>query len=268
MRHTASPRRLLIAALVTAFALSPWEIGSVLSSARALALADAGQAIAGPIVLAPTLPREIGAQPPRPERARQLLVEIERSMPITARPGGGRVLGTMPAGSRYYGVPTVAWVRHLSDDGRHGLVDVPYVAHRAQGWIALRGLSTSYTRIRVEADLSDHRITIARGDDVLFRAPATTGAPASPTPAGRYFVTDRVPFPAGSSLGTFAFGISGIQPRLPAGWSGGDQLAIHGTNASWSIGRSASAGCLRVSEQVLQRLRSLLRLGTPVVIHP
>jgi lipoprotein-anchoring transpeptidase ErfK/SrfK len=268
MRRTGSPRRLLIVALVTAFALAPWEIGSVLSSVHAKALEDAGQAFAGPIGLAPSLPREIGAQPSRPERTRELLVDIERSMPITARPGGGRVLGTMTADSRYYEVPTVAWVRHLSDDGRYGLVDVPYVAHRAQGWIALRGLSTSYTRISVEADLSEHRITVRRGDEVLFRAPAATGAPASPTPTGRYFVTDRVPFPAGSSLGTFAFGISGIQPRLPVGWSGGDQLAIHGTNAPWSIGRAASAGCLRVSEQMLARLKSLLRLGTPVVIHP
>jgi lipoprotein-anchoring transpeptidase ErfK/SrfK len=267
MRPTGR-RRLLIAALVAAVALSSWEIGSVLSSPPAKALEDAGQVLTSPIVLAPTLPREIGAPPSRPERARELLVEIERSMPITARPDGGRLLGMMPAGSRYYSVPTVAWVRHLSDDGRHGLVDVPYVANQAQGWIALRGLSTSYTRISVEADLSEHRLTVRRGDDVLFRAPAATGTPASPTPTGRYFVTDRVPFPAGSSLGTFAFGISGIQPRLPAGWSGGDQLAIHGTNAPWSIGRSASAGCLRVSEQVLARLKSLLRLGTPVVIHP
>jgi lipoprotein-anchoring transpeptidase ErfK/SrfK len=261
-------RRLPIVVIVAAVALLSWEIGSVLSSAPATALEDAGRVLAGQIVLVPTLPREIGAHPSRPGRTRELVVEIERSMPITARPDGGRVLGTMPAGSRYYGVPTIAWVRHLSDDGRHGLVDVPYVANRVQGWIPLRGLSTSYTRIRVEADLSEHRITVRRGDDVVFRAPAATGTPASPTPTGRYFVTDRVPFPAGSSLGTFAFGISGIQPRLPAGWSGGDQLAIHGTNAPWSIGRSTSAGCLRVSERILARLRSLLRLGTPVVIHP
>lgn len=268
MRRTGRTRRILIAAVLFACALSPLEVGSILSSARAMTFPDGGNAIAGPIVVSPGMPLELGAEPPRPERTRHLLVEIERALSITARPGGGRVLGTMPAGSRYYAVPTVAWVRHLSRDFRYGLVDVPYVAGRAQGWIALRGLSTSHTGIRVEADLSEHRITVRRGDDVLFHAPAATGAPASPTPPGRYFVTDRVPFPAGSSLGTFAFGISGIQSRLPAGWSGGDQLAIHGTNAPWSIGRSASAGCLRVSEQILDRLRPLLRLGTPVVIHP
>jgi lipoprotein-anchoring transpeptidase ErfK/SrfK len=268
MRRACRTRRILVAAVLFAFALSPLEVGSILSSARAVAFPDGGHAFAGPIVLAPTIPLAVGAEPPRPERTRYMLVEIERALPITARPGGGRVLGTMPAGSRYYAVPTVAWVRHLSQDHRYGLGDVPYVAGRAQGWIPLRGLSTSHTGIRVDADLSEHRITVRRGDDVLFRAPAATGAPASPTPVGRYFVTDRVPFPAGGSLGTFAFGISGIQPPLPAGWSGGDQLAIHGTNAPWSIGRSASAGCLRVSEHVLDRLRPLLKLGTPVVFHP
>jgi lipoprotein-anchoring transpeptidase ErfK/SrfK len=132
----------------------------------------------------------------------------------------------------------------------------------------LRGLETATTRISVVADLSEHRIAVRRGSDVLFRAPSATGAPESPTPVGRYFVTDRVPFPGGGPLGTFAFGISGIQPSLPAGWSGGDQLAIHGTDAPATIGTSASAGCLRVSERVLRRLRPLLRPGTPVVVVP
>ena len=100
----------------------------------------------------------------------------------------------------------------------------------------------------------------------MFRAPGATGASYTPTPVGEYFVTDRVPF-SGGRYGTFAFGISGIQPRLPAGWTGGNQLAIHGTNNPSSIGRSASAGCVRVSEATLDRLIPLLRYGTPVIVH-
>ena len=96
--------------------------------------------------------------------------------------------------------------------------------------------------------------------------PAATGAAVSPTPPGEYFVTDRIAF-SGGSLGTFAFGISGIQPKLPPGWTGGNQLAIHGTNDPASIGRSASAGCLRVSERALDRLKPLLALGTPVIVE-
>jgi lipoprotein-anchoring transpeptidase ErfK/SrfK len=202
-----------------------------------------------------------------PERQTgHLLVEVTRPMRVTARPGGGRVVGTMPEGSRFYDQPIVAWVIDVSDDGRFGLVPVPYAGADVAGWIPLRGLEQRATHIEVRVDLSEHRIVVLRGDRVLFRAPAATGTAVSPTPVGNYFVTDRVAFPSGGSLGTFAFGISGIQTDLPPGWSGGDQLAIHGTNAPGTIGTSASAGCLRVSEQALERLRPLLRPGTPVIV--
>ena len=45
-------RRILLTAVLAAFALSPLEIGVMVSSARATVFQDAGNAIAGPIVLA------------------------------------------------------------------------------------------------------------------------------------------------------------------------------------------------------------------------
>ncbi len=195
-----------------------------------------------------------------------LLVGVRADMPISARPGGGKVIGTLPAASKYYRVPTIAWVMHVSPDGKYGEVAVPYSVAGATGWISLRGLNRERTSITVRASLSRHEIVVERGGTVILRFPAATGAPSTPTPTGRYFVTDRVSFPSGGSLGTFAFGISGIQPRLPAGWAGGNQLAIHGTDDPSSIGTSTSAGCLRVSAHALARLEPLLRLGTPVII--
>lgn len=197
-----------------------------------------------------------------------LLVRVPRPMAVTGRPGGGRVVGTMPSTSRYYHQPIRAWVMRISSDGRFGRVSVPYAGAERFGWIRLAGLRRSKTTVTVRVDLSAHRIWVERGDRTIMRFPAATGAPASPTPPGEYFVTDRVAFPAGGVFGTFAFGISGIQTRLPVGWNAGDQLAIHGTNAPSTIGTSASAGCLRVSEAALARLEPLLRLGTPVVIRP
>lgn len=255
----------LIAIVAALVALDP-GLGSS-GGARASVLWDPAPAPYPRAAVASLTP--VGERPSTAERpVRFLLVSIDRTMAITARPGGGRVVGSMPAGSRFYATPAVAWVRRTSDDGRFGLVDVPYADEPARGWIALRGLERSWTRVSVVADLSEHRIVVRRGHRVLLRAPAATGARISPTPTGRYVVTDRVAFPAGGSLGTFAFGISGIQPDLPPGWTGGDQLAIHGTNVPSSIGWSASAGCLRVSERILERLKPLLRLGTPVIVRP
>jgi lipoprotein-anchoring transpeptidase ErfK/SrfK len=204
---------------------------------------------------------------PRPaEPSGGLVVRIPRDMAVRAKPKStAKVVGTMPSGSKYYDVPIAAWVEQLSPDERWGRVEIPYVWPRRHGWIALRGLARHTTNVQVRVDLSEHRITVSKDGRFLFGMPAATGAAASPTPVGEYFVTDRIAF-SGGYLGTFAFGISGIQPRLPAGWSGGNQLAIHGTNDPSSIGRSASAGCLRVSERSLARLKPLLQLGTPVIV--
>lgn len=209
---------------------------------------------------------EIDAKPAAPQQA--LLADIPRDLPIMARPGKGRVVGSMPAGSRYFGEPHTAWIQQRSSNGRYGKVAVPYSGSPATGWIRIAELELNKTPYRVRADLSRHLVTVLRLDKVIMSFPTATGAPASPTPPGHYFVTDLVPVAPGGSFGSYAFGISGVQPNLPAGWSGGDQMAIHGTNDPSSIGTSASAGCLRVSEHALSRLRSLLKLGTPVSIKP
>ena len=180
---------------------------------------------------------------------------------------GSPTVGTVAATSKYYGVPVVIRLDAINAAGTWGRVELPYVWPRRDGWIRLDHLAHDQTFIHVDVDLSEHRVRVYKHDDLLYSVPGAIGAPSSPTPPGHYVVTDRVPFPAGSALGSFAFGISGIQPHLPAGWSGGNQLAIHGTNEPSSIGTSASAGCVRVSEWALAHFEPLLRLGTPVVIH-
>jgi len=204
---------------------------------------------------------------PAERPARHLLVRAEPGMVARTNPwAGARAIGEIATVSRYYREPLVLWVEEVSRSGAWGRVELPYVWPRREGWIALDGLRRLATRIEVRVDLSDRLVRVFRGGELLFGLPGAIGAPVSPTPPGDYVVTDRVPFSAGSSLGTFAFGISGIQPNLPPGWSGGDQLAIHGTGQPSSIGQAASAGCIRVSEAGLTRLLPLLRQGTPVRI--
>lgn len=211
-----------------------------------------------------TLPAVPPAPPARPKPS--LLVRVSDALPITSRPGAGHRVGVMPARSLQYGFPTFAWVISVSPNGKFGRVPIPYRGNSGTGWIRLHGLHRSHTSVKVVADLSRRQIRVERAGRVILRMPAAIGRPATPTPTGMYFVTDRVPFGAGSYYGTFAFGISGIQTHLPAGWSGGSQLAIHGTNNPGSIGLAASAGCLRVSEKSLAVLKPLLQLGTPVII--
>ncbi len=220
--------------------------------------ADAATPVASPH------PRSVA----RPQTA-QILVHLRHDLEAHARPwSGSPVVGTVTAFSKYYRVPIVAWIEQVSRDGHWGLLQLPYVSPRHEGWIPIDGLRRTTTRISVHIDLSERRIELFRGAERVYGAPAAIGASNSPTPPGRYFVTDRVAFWVGHYLGSFAFGISGIQPRLPSGWSGGNQLAIHGTNNPSSIGQARSAGCVRVSETTLAQLKPWLRLGTPVIVVP
>jgi len=206
-----------------------------------------------------------------PEAEPHLLVRAEPGLVARRHASRGAApLGTVATSSKYYGAPLMLWVEEVKRRGGQdwGLVELPYVYPLRDGWIALAGLRRDTTWITVRIDLSKREVVVERRGETLYEVDGAIGSSVSPTPPGEYVVTDRVAFSVGSSLGSFAFGISGIQPALPPGWSGGDQLAIHGTNQPWSIGRSVSAGCVRVSEQALDRFKPLLRQGTPVIVVP
>jgi len=209
------------------------------------------------------------ATPParrRPPR-RFTLVDDSAGTVVRARPGG-RILGSL-AGRTALGTPTWLWALSVSRNGRWARVVLPWKPNGRTGWVSLRGHRLVLTSTWVQADLSRRRVMLMHGRRIVASFAAAVGAAGSPTPTGRFSVTDPIATgdPAGP-FGWYAFGLSGHQPHLPPGWSGGDQIAIHGTNDPSSLGTAASAGCLRVSASALTVLRRAVRPGTPVVIHP
>lgn len=196
-----------------------------------------------------------------------MLVDVPKNMSIRSVPNG-RSIAQLPSGSTYLGTSMRAWVQSATPDGKWGKVTIPWGGQvNKQGWIPLTGLQKSFTSVLVVGDLSERKLSVYRGCELQFEAPSAIGAAGSPSPTGRFWVTDRVEVPKSQPyFGTYAFGLSTIQPRPPKGWTGGNQMAIHGTNTPGSIGTAASAGCLRVSESTLARLKASVGLGTPVVI--
>jgi lipoprotein-anchoring transpeptidase ErfK/SrfK len=133
--------------------------------------------------------------------------------------------------------------------------------------VPLSALELHWTRVRLDVDLSRLRLAVLRGRQVLGAFPIAAGMPVTPTPTGLFSVTDRVSFAQPGTYGSFALGLSARQRHLLAGWQGGDQVAIHGTENPASIGSRASLGCIRVSETALRLLRRVVPLGAPVLIH-
>jgi lipoprotein-anchoring transpeptidase ErfK/SrfK len=122
--------------------------------------------------------------------------------------------------------------------------------------------------VRIEIDLSARRLALFAGGRVVRSAPVSIGAPGSPTPTGRFAVTDKLPGSRFSTIyGCCILALSGSQPNLPTGWQGGDRLAIHGAPPGSPIGSPVSAGCLHAAEHDLRRLMRRVPLGAPVVIR-
>jgi hypothetical protein len=186
---------------------------------------------------------------------------------LHSRPFGpvvARVGAVTPFGSR----------RALGVAGRRGrwlAVSEAGVAGNRLVWVDADsgGLRYLRTRLELDVDLSDRTLTVRRDRTVLRRISVGVGSSASPTPTGHFAVTDKLEGRKFSAAyGCCILALSAVQPNLPAGWTAGDRVAIHGTLSPSDFGRAVSAGCVHAPEVDLRYLMRIVPLGTPVVIRP
>ena len=131
------------------------------------------------------------------------------------------------------------------------------------------GLRYARTPLELDVDLSDRALELRRGKSVVRRVTVGVGAFDSPTPTGRFAVTDKLAGPSFSAAyGCCILALSAVQPNLPRGWAGGNRVAIHGTLDPSDFGRAVSAGCVHAPDADLRYLMRVVPLGTPVVIRP
>ena len=146
-------------------------------------------------------------------------------------------------------------------------VQLPLKPNGSIGWVRAADVELASVTTRIEVDLSDRRVTLFdRGRQVLS-ATAAIGSPQTPTPTGRYYVNQRlVPADTSGPFGPGAIGISAFSEVL-TGWTQGGPIAIHGTNRPDLLGRAVSNGCIRVRNDLLQRLFDRTLAGTPVSVR-
>jgi len=146
-------------------------------------------------------------------------------------------------------------------------VTAPEMPNGELAWIARdpRKVDVYWTRWSIHADLSGRILELRYGKQPAGRFPVTIGGPGTETPPGRYGVTDGISFRDSPYYGCCALALSGHQPHeLPAGWIGGDRLAIHGTPGA--VGNAESLGCIRATDKTMRYLFRRVPLGTPVFI--
>jgi hypothetical protein len=185
-------------------------------------------------------------------------------MTVRAKPGG-RVVAHLRS-TTAWGSPTVVWA--AARRGRWLGVVTPSLPNNTLGWIDVRHDRPRMwrSRLTLSADLSARTLELRRGAKVLRRIPVAIGGPSTPTPVGRFTVTDKlIPDRSVAYYGCCLLALSGHQPKLRPGWAGGDRIAIHGGAANQFGG--SSAGCLRADGKDLRVLMKAVPLGTPVVIR-
>jgi hypothetical protein len=188
----------------------------------------------------------------------------ESGMTLRDKPGG-RVVARLRSTTEW-GSPTVVWAAERR--GRWLGVVTPSLPNNSLGWIDVRRDRPRMWRSRLMliAHLSTRTLELRRGSRVIRRMPVAIGGPSTPTPMGRFTVTDKlIPDRSVAFYGCCLLALSGHQPKLRPGWAGGDRIAIHGGLANRFGG--SSAGCLRADEKDLRALMKVVPLGTPVVIR-
>jgi lipoprotein-anchoring transpeptidase ErfK/SrfK len=134
------------------------------------------------------------------------------------------------------------------------------------GWVdAPRSLRLTRRRLTLDVDLSARLLHLRSAGRLLHTVRVGIGAPGTPTPTGRFAITDKLRGSDYSTVyGCCILALSGHQTNLPPGWTGGDRLAIHGG----STGGAVSTGCLHAGERELRYLMRIVPLGAQIVIHP
>jgi lipoprotein-anchoring transpeptidase ErfK/SrfK len=201
----------------------------------------------------------------RPTPVGHQLAAVRGEVAVSDRPGGPAV-GTLGATTEF-GSPRVLGVA-ARRGGWLGVVTTGRTNGRL-GWVR-RGAALRLRRTRwsLHADLSQRTLTLRRNGRAVHKLSVAIGAAGNDTPTGRFAVTDKLPGSRfGSYYGCCILALNGIQPNTPPGWTGGNRLAIHGTNAPSTIGSAASAGCLRAGDEDLRVLMARVPLGTPVFIR-
>jgi lipoprotein-anchoring transpeptidase ErfK/SrfK len=245
------PSLLLVATALAAFFVAQTALGSTGT--------DDFQPAAAVAQPAPTPPKPL----PKPRPRAHLLAGLAGAVSYSAQPGGPAA-GSLPATTEFHSRSVLSVAAHR---GAWLGVVTSALPNGQLAWIKRSDVTVRRTRLALRADLSSHTLTLLRGHRVVRRIDVAIGRAGSETPTGRFAVTDKL---AGSSYGPYygccILALNAHQLHTPPGWTGGNRIAIHGTDSPSSIGTAASAGCLRAADADLEVLMKRVPVGTPVSI--
>jgi lipoprotein-anchoring transpeptidase ErfK/SrfK len=163
-------------------------------------------------------------------------------------------------------IPQVFLVEEQRPDGwlRVLLAERP---NGSTGWVRQSDVQLTPNPYRMQVKLGEHKITVFQGTNVIYEGDVATGKAETPTPPGKYYTRVLIQAPDPTTVyGPFAYGLSAHSEVLTE-FSGGDaEVGVHGNNDASVLGKSVTAGCIRMDNDQITKLSKVLPLGTPVEI--
>jgi lipoprotein-anchoring transpeptidase ErfK/SrfK len=164
-------------------------------------------------------------------------------------------------------IPIVFLVKTLGEERVE--VYLPVRPNGSTGWVDADDVTITRVNHRIEVGITEKRIRVYDGADLVVDEPVGVGRSDRPTPGGIYYLKELLqpPSPDGP-YGIYAYGLSGFSNVLESFNGGPGVIGIHGTNDPGSIGQDVSSGCIRLNNDVIDRMVTEigLPLGTPVEI--
>ena len=102
--------------------------------------------------------------------------------------------------------------------------------------------------------LNKRQLYLLEDDQVIRGFPIGVGKILKPMPTGVCTIINKAPHPGGP-FGAMWMGLS--RPHY----------GIHGTNATWTVGKRVSHGCIRMYNQDVLELSRIVPIGTKVTIR-
>jgi len=145
---------------------------------------------------------------------------------------------------------------------------LPIRPNGASGWIKASDVTLGSSDYEIRIEIGARKLTLLKLGRPVLESGIVVGADKTPTPPGRFYVTDPLDLHSqpNAGYGVFALGISGYSEVLTSFKGGPGQLAVHGTNNPDQMGQNISNGCVRVPNDIIEQIAAQAPLGTPVTI--
>jgi hypothetical protein len=194
---------------------------------------------------------------------------VLRTVPARARPSASarvitRLRPLTPERTRNI---ALALTGQIDERGAYWVrVRLPILPNGSTGWVprsALGGFNRIWTHLVIDRTL--FTATLYRRGVAVFQTRVGVGKPYWPTPAGEFYVRERITGFSDLIYGPIAFGTNARSAVL-TDWPGGGFIGIHGTSQPEILPGRVSHGCVRMPNSAVTRLSRLMPLGTPVTI--